>query len=136
MFTSDKRRTLRHAAGYLGAAVFTALFGAIYEAFSHEVYSYFMIYAFGIPLVMGALPMLLLGLWGRRQPGRAALNAYASGLATLTVGSVFKGVLDIYGTTNSLCAVYLAAGAGLTLFGAVLYLVSGRAGKSVQITGQ
>ena len=35
---------------------FLALFGAIYEIFSHEVYSYFMLYAFAIPLAMGLLP--------------------------------------------------------------------------------
>ena len=122
----DNLRTLRHARGNLCAAAFCALFGAVYEHFSHEVYSYFMIYAFGVPLVCGALPMLMLGLGRRRQPGRFALNAYNSGLATLTVGSLFKGVLDIYGTTNRLLYVYVIAGAVLTAAGLLGYLLGGK----------
>ena len=59
MFTSGidekRKRVLRHAAGELGAALFCAVFGMIYEVFSHEVYSYYMIYAFVIPLLLGAL---------------------------------------------------------------------------------
>ena len=47
------------------AAVFLAFFGAVYETFSHEVYSYYMIYAFAIPLVLGTLPLLALAL---REP--------------------------------------------------------------------
>ena len=41
---------------YLLAAVCCAAFGAIYECFSHGVYSYYMTYAFMIPLLAGALP--------------------------------------------------------------------------------
>ena len=46
-------------------------------------------------------------------PGRFTRHAWNSGLAALTVGSIFKGVLDIYGTTNKLIAVYPAATAVL-----------------------
>ena len=46
-------------------------------------------------------------------PGRFTRHAWNSGLAALTVGSIFKGVLDIYGTTNKLIAVYPAAAAVL-----------------------
>lgn len=119
-------RTLRHARGHLAAAVFCAVFGAIYERYSHEVYSYYMIYAFAVPLVMGALPLLMIGLSRRRQPGRFALNAYNSGLAALTVGSIFKGVLDIYGTTNRLVYVYAAVGGLLTAVGLLAYLLGRR----------
>ena len=45
---------------YLFASIFCAAFGAIYEIFSHGVYSAFMICAFVFPLVGGALPFLLL----------------------------------------------------------------------------
>ena len=43
----------------LGWTILFALFGAVYELFSHEVYSYYMIYAFGIPLILGVLPCAL-----------------------------------------------------------------------------
>ena len=120
----NNTRTLRHAKGHLIAAVFTAVFGAVYELFSHEVYSYFMIYAFAIPLVSGTLPLFFIGTGKRRQPSRFSLNAYNSGIAALTVGCVFKGVLDIYGTTNTLAAVYLGAGVLLVLAGLWAYVLA------------
>ena len=46
-------------------------------------------------------------------PGRFTRHAWNSGLAALTVGFLFKGVLDIYGTTNKLIVVYSAAAAVL-----------------------
>ena len=116
---------------YLSAALFCALFGAIYEHFSHGVYSGFMIYAFVYPLALGALPFFAMSLSGRRLPGRLPFNLYNAGIATLTVGSIFRGVLDIYGTTNSLTTVYWALGAGLTLFGAVLYLFGQGKGRFI-----
>ena len=51
------------------SAFWFAFFGAVYERFSHEVYSYYMIYAFAIPLVMGALPYSVMAL-KRYQPDR------------------------------------------------------------------
>ena len=74
--------------------MFLALFGAVYELFSHEVYSYFMIYAFAVPLMLGVMPYALL-LISRKVPGRAALIPWNSGIAALSVGCVFRGVLEI-----------------------------------------
>ena len=87
-------------------AIFCALFGAVYEIFSHEVYSYFMIYAFAIPLILGVLiPFLLLKFAKMRVTG-PALSIWNMAIATLTIGCIFRGVLDIYGTTNRMIIVY------------------------------
>lgn len=102
----------------LTGAIALALFGAIYELFSHEVYSYFMIYAFAFPLLLGALPSALL-LLKKREPGRTGLWLWNAGTATLSVGSLFRGVLDIYGTTNSKSVVYSVVGALLLLAGLI-----------------
>ncbi len=121
MYISDislKRNLLGNSAG----TVFLALFGAIYEAFSHEVYSYFMIYAFAVPLTLGVLPYTLM-LIHQKYPGRAALNLWNSGIAAFSVGSVFRGVLEIYGTTNALCAVYPVAGSLLLTIGLIIGIV-------------
>ena len=107
---------------YLSVSLFCALFGAIYEHFSHGVYSGFMIYAFAFPLTFGALLFFAMSLAGWRLPRRLPFNLYNAGIASLTVGSIFRGVLDIYGTTNSLMAVYWVLGTGLTLIGAAMYL--------------
>ncbi len=113
---------------YLLASLFLVLFGAVYEHFSHEVFSYFMLYAFVFPLAGGALPFLLLSLCRLRLPGRLALDLYHSGIAALTVGSVFRGVLDIYGTTNRLISVYWVVGAALLAGGILAYFVQKQAG--------
>lgn len=107
---------------YLIAALGCALFGAIYEMFSHDVYSGFMIFAFMIPLLGGAAPFLVLAhLRKIRQPDQAARRLYHCGLATLTVGSIVEGVLAIYGTTNDLSTVYWFAGPLLAAAGLIRY---------------
>jgi hypothetical protein len=103
----------------LGWALFLALFGAVYEHFSHEVYSYYMLYAFALPLGLGALPWCVLALRARRRVCRGAAQLWDSGVLTLAVGSVARGVLDIYGTTNRLVIVYAPVGAALLLAGIV-----------------
>ena len=104
-------------------SLFCVLFGAVYEYFSHEVYSYFMIYAFVIPQAGGMLPFFGMAYLKGPLPGRVSLNLYHSGIASLTVGCLFKGVLDIYGTTNRLISVYWIVGAVLLILGIAGYLL-------------
>ena len=125
MFTSDKpvseKRYAAVIGAYLMATVFCALFGAVYELFSHEVWSCFMICAFAFPLLLGAIPFFLLRKRGKPFPGKAADLVHA-GVAALTVGSILQGVLEIYGTSNPLTAVYWAAGGVLVSVGWLLTL--------------
>lgn len=107
---------VRIAFRYLLAAILCALFGEVYELFSHGVYAYGMIYAFAFPLVCGVLPALLLLRKGIRLPSGAALQLWHFGISALTVGSLFSGALEIYGTTSRLTAIYwLTGGACLLL---------------------
>ena len=158
MYTSDKNEIVHYADGmlhdaflFLAAGIACAVFGLIYEIFSHEVYSFYMIYAFLIPLVPGALLNLVIAWLAVRKekqlrireaatlmiddaafeegtgvffPGRFTRHAWNSGLATLTVGFLFKGVLDIYGTTNKLIVVYSAAAAVLICAAVFSFLMS------------
>lgn len=142
MFTSDKNvLASRLALRYLAAALFVAVFCAVYEHFSFGVYSWFMVYAFAFPLVGGTLPYLLCAVSDGRQmpgpaaadglqearlavasdrtwlPGPAARGFFHAGIATLTVGSIVAGVVEIYGTTNRLTAIYWLAGALLLAAG-------------------
>ena len=152
LFISDKKEIVESAEGmerearwFMAAAAFCALFGGIYEIFSHQVYSLFMIFAFAIPLLPGALLYLAIALMAKRKarnaetayvedesadlrngfcfPGRIARNAWNSGLAALTVGCIFQGILEIYGTTNKMIAVYPVAAAVLLCFGFAAYLI-------------
>ena len=122
MFTSainDKREYFNcfdAARLYVLAAVNAAVFSAVYEHFSFGVYSPFMIFAFAVPLLMGALAFLLLGKalkkTGTSVPALVCKFWHAA-VATLTVGFLFRGVLDIYGTSSPLGTVYWIASAML-----------------------
>ena len=116
MFTSAKHLKA-HLLGNLAGTAFLALFGAVYEVFSHGVYSYWMIYAFAIPLVMGVIPYTILPI-RHKTPERAFLRLLSAAIAVFSVGCVFQGVLEIYGTTNQLVIVYPIAG-GLLLAAAL-----------------
>ena len=104
---------------YLAASIVIAAAAAVYGLFSHGVYSYFMTYAFMVPLLAGALPHLTAAL--KTACGKAcgslyekisgAKDAQLAVVVTLTAGSLLKGALDIYGTTNKLLVVYPAAAA-------------------------
>ena len=213
MVTSDKKtaaeyadRLTRYSFIYLAAAIFCALFGAIYEFFSHGVFSFFMIYAFAIPLAAGAFPLLWIALRTRKYigeedfrdrdwmsidepylneaesdgsetlfmeivrdpgnegaesrrripvsrqedeevysaapkrmfhfPGSLELNAWGSGIAAMTAGSIFRGVLDIYGTTNKLVIVYPVVGTVLMTFGLVSFIMGKAAIHSASMKKQ
>lgn len=109
IFVDKKADTSKLSDGCLIAAVCTALFGGGYEYFSFGVFSFYMVYAFAFLLVGGC------GFWkivGKRRAhipaGMACL--WNAGLATLTTGSVIKGVLDIYGSSNKLVLIFLIVG--------------------------
>lgn len=91
-------------------AVIVALGGFVYEQFSHGVYSDFMVYAFLPPLMLGACPLLIRALSGKALPGRWCVRLYHWGIIVLTVGCLFQGALDIYGTTSRLTAGYWIMG--------------------------
>lgn len=106
---------------YLAAAVFCAIFGAVYEAFSHEVYTPFMYLACLIPLLPGTMPYIVIHMAHLPLPSKLSQHLYAFGIATLTVGSIMQGVLIIYGTTNMLMPIYGAAGTAMLLSGLISY---------------
>ena len=134
-YTDPAIRYLALARRDLYAALLCALFGCIYEHFSFGVYSYFMLYAFSVPLVLGVLPFLSMGirgLWSGKNGmknmvekgsddtvskeraiewSRGACRLWHAGVAAVTVGFLFKGILDIYGTFSALTYVYWVAGA-------------------------
>ena len=107
---------------YLGISAFCIVFAAIYEYFSHEVYSAFMIFAFLIPFLGGTVVFYTIKRFATStMPGELLVSLYNCGIATLTVGSIFQGVLEIYGTTNSLVNVYLVLGNMLIISAVAIY---------------
>lgn len=83
----------------------------VYALFGHGIRSDAMDYMFLYPLLGGAAVMLLLDVVFRRlcYP-RLALNLHSAGIATLTVGGMVQGILDIAGTASAYTIVFTVAG--------------------------
>lgn len=96
---------------------FIGVFSAIYEYFGNGVYSNFMIFAFTIPLVFGILPCLICKIRGETIHCEYGMLLYDFTVITFTVAAVYKGVLDIYGTTNKYMIIYM-------IFGGMLFIAS------------
>ena len=136
MFTSDtkpnRERFQKTIAVYLGVTLFVALFGGVYEVFGHGVFSFPMLYAFAYPLAGGVAPFFLLMTRRRAYPSSLSAGAYHAGIATLTVGSLVSGALEIYGTDSPLLVVYPIIGATLMIIGIGTYLILGGILKSAK----
>ena len=111
---------------YLGISIFVFIFGQIYEYFSHGVYSSYMMFAFLIPFIGLFIPSLLNNLILKRKITDNVTLPWKCGIATLTVGSIYKGVLEIYGTSGTFEQVYLIIGSLLCII-ATIVLVTLRA---------
>ena len=103
---------------YLICAACCAVFSGIYEAFSHGVYSVYMLGLCLFPLLLGALPALILRL-SRREAAHAARRLWAAGVATLAMGSALTGVFEIYGSPAPLNTLYWPVGAALLAAAAI-----------------
>ena len=91
---------------YIVFTIFVLVFGLIYEHFSFGVISYYMLGAFLIPLLLGiCINLIFNGMFNKYGS-----FFYNNGVITLTIGSLIKGVLDIYGTTSILLKYYLIFG--------------------------
>ena len=110
---------------YFGISIFVFIFGQIYEYFSHGVYSSYMMFAFLIPFIGLFIPSLLNNLILKRKITDNVTLPWKCGIATLTVGSIYKGVLEIYGTSGTFEQVYLIIGSLLCII-ATIVLVTAR----------
>lgn len=100
-------------------AAFCVIFAEFYEYFSHQVYSMYMIGAFLFPVVLGIVPDIIREKT-HRKVSTLALALQQCGIYTLVIGSIFRGVLDIYGTTNQAGALYWIVGWGLVIVGGII----------------
>lgn len=119
-----RKEALKKALTYLWITIFCAFFGAVYEHFSHGVYSLYMLYAFAFPMVGGVLVWLGIGYSGKIPfPGAVSRNLWHAGIATCTVGSIYQGILEIYGTTSPYTNVYWIIGILLLSVGVFSYII-------------
>lgn len=113
---------------YLSVTLFCAAASAIYEHFSHQVYSVYMVGLCLIPFVLGVIPNLLILHFSslrKSNPWQKLIHAFA--VATLTVGSALQGIIDIYGTMSPIIGYFFIAGGVLLLASFGLFVAtSGR----------
>lgn len=103
---------------FLIFSIFLLVFGIVYEHFSHGVYSIYMCFAFLIPLILGYGSKIVM-----KRHYIMSNTIYDLGVITITFGSIFKGVLDIYGTTNKLLLVYPYVGFSMVIIGTIIYFI-------------
>ena len=107
LYMLDIKKIKKRIYKYLILSVFFLAFGLIYEMFSHGVYSNYMLYAFAIPLIFGFIVYLIIYKFNlNRYLSELGMSIYNTFILMLTLGSIMKGFLDIYGTTNKLIFIY------------------------------
>lgn len=86
--------------------LFCCLFSAVYEAFSHHVFSGWMLCLPLYPAVLGVLPFLLL----RKRIPAWSQQLWHCGVATVMAGSCLTGVFEIASIHMPYTAVFLGMG--------------------------
>ena len=120
--TLDIKYYKKQIIGYLIVSFICFVFGQVYELFGHGVHSKYMNMAFLIPFFFGTgLTLLIYSLKIADKIPRVSMNLYNASLATITMYSIFKGILEIYGTTNKLSIIYIYI-SGLLLIISILII--------------
>lgn len=133
MYTSDmnkrkNKRILKTVLTYLILSVTAVIIDNVYALFGHGVRSAAMSFMFLYPLLGGTLGYFILWLIVPRvcldKWYRLSYNLYNSGIAALTTGSFFKGILDIAGTESDYTRVFAILGWGMTAVGTAFIIAS------------
>ncbi len=111
--------TKKTASTYLFTTLFCIALNYVYSLFGHGVSSPFMSYAFVFSLVLGVVGFILLG-W-LDLDNRVAFNLYNAGIATLTVGSILQGIIDIAGADTTYPVFYFFIGTVFVVVGGLMY---------------
>lgn len=127
---NDRLHFCKTIVAYLLISLLSVLINFVYGLFGHGVSSSAMTWMFLYPLVGGALCFTLLGLTVcqlyRSAGYRLFFNAYNSGIATLTVSSFLKGVLEIAGTDSPYVGALYVSGWVFLLYAVITLLAKSR----------
>lgn len=121
------RPFLKTAMVSLAVSILCLLINLVYALFGHGVRSVSMTWMFLYPLVGGTFLFLLLHwVHPRVYPRRYRLfyNAHFAGIAALTLGSFFQGILEIAGASSALLPLFYYIGLGLLCAGLVILVFS------------
>ena len=99
-----KKRLKKTILWYTLLTVFFFVGSRIYEHFSFGETSAFMHYLFLIPLIGGVLLVVLQFMV--KGLSRLSLNLWNSGVATLTAGALYRGIVNLSGRSTTLDQPY------------------------------
>ena len=105
-----KKRTIK----YLLLTIFVLIFSLIYEHFSFGVISNYMVFAFIFPLCGLVINFIMLVIKSKRV-GEFQASLFDMSMLTFTLGCIIQGIIEIYGTTNSLIINFKYAGITLLI---------------------
>lgn len=115
-------------------AAFLFIFSRIYESLSYGEVSVFMHYMFCATLVGG---ILLLGLLQvKPNLSRMTYNLWNSGIATITAGCLFRGIINLSGRSTTLDQPYWYVGAGFLALSLITLFISNTRRTRQKLTAQ
>lgn len=131
LFTSEKnkKKLLIIVLAYVGITAFIALFGAVYEQFSHNVDTLYMWCAWVWVFAFGLVPHVVLYFVPlKRVPGILSGCVYNFGVAMITTRSLYIGVVTIANQPNEawemtyliVSLIFLIGGVALYITGLIL----------------
>lgn len=131
--TKQRKKNRRIAVAYLAVCAFCGFFSSVYFRFSHGVSSDYMVFLCLYPFVGGVVPYTALYLTKLPTPKGIAAHCYNWGVATIAIGSMIRGIIDIsgyvvthvtlLGTEVNYTKLYFVAGGLLMAYGIVLYVI-------------
>lgn len=106
------KRIKKSIVAYFFISIFLIVFDRIYAVFSHGVSSLSMNLMFLYPLIGGVGVYIILKYLCKEKgiKFRLTFNIYNTGIATLTIGSLLKGIMDIAGTSSEYIVYYRIIG--------------------------
>jgi len=112
----------RQTRAFLIASAVALVFSIIYNQNSHGVYSSFMTLLCLWPLAGAAYSFV----WGKISgfQNKFSNNLVCAGFATLTMGSMLRGIVEIAGTTSGYIIYFFIVGMVLILGGIVSSMLS------------
>ncbi|MBV1943507.1 hypothetical protein JOA01_07940 [Streptococcus parasuis] len=132
--TNSTTRFSRTFISYLAMAAFLFIFSRIYESLSYGEVSVFMHYMFCATLVGGIVLLGLLQI--KPNLSRMTYNLWNSGIATITAGCLFRGIINLSGRSTTLDQPYWYVGAGFLALSLITLFISDTRRTRQKLTAQ
>ncbi|WP_243122166.1 hypothetical protein [Clostridium thermarum] len=123
----NKKRLRKAIWSYLIISAAAVVIDKIYDLFGHGVDSAAMTWMFLYPLLGGALFYFIID---KRMPNftkitgyKLFINLYNSGIATLTLASMLKGIFEIAGTNSPHLKYYYVTGGVFIASGLIILFI-------------